>query len=105
MLGNEEYCAALATASQAKGKRLTDDEVAVIYQQFHTPTAANEPISDDQRAANKARRLGARGAEPNDGLTVRFIKTCSSGVAGETAVVLRGPALALIREGIAESAE
>ena len=66
------------------------------------------PISEAQRAENKARRLAiaARLAGgPNDGLTIRFWKTCSSGAEGQTAIVESNLALRLINAGAAESAE
>ena len=66
--------------------------------------ALKVPISAEQRAHNKALRL-RHGGSPDDGLTVRFLKTCPSGAAGETLVVDAGYARRYIADGTAESAE
>jgi len=64
------------------------------------------PITDQQRAANKAARL-ANAADPLDGLTVRTLhKFASHGVEpGTTLVLSRDSAEQAIKEGRAESAE
>jgi hypothetical protein len=74
---------------------------------FHVAEAEAElkrPITPEQRVHNKAVRLRHAGS-PTDGLTVRFLKTCSSGAVATTGVIASNLALKLISEGIAESAE
>jgi hypothetical protein len=64
------------------------------------------PITDQQRAANKAKRLAEAGA-PGDGLCVRVLhKFASHGTApGETVILSRDTALQAIKDDRAEIAE
>ncbi len=76
----------------------------VPYVIAEAEAALKVPITAEQRAQNKALRLRHAGT-PADGLTVRFLKTCPSGAAGETGVVDAGYARKYIADGIAEDAE
>ena len=63
-----------------------------------------DPITDTQRAANKAQRL-RHAADPADGLTVRMLQHSEYGVAGRFVVVSPSKAASLINSGLAENAE
>lgn len=61
-------------------------------------------LTQEQRDAHKAQRL-KHAADPNDGLTIRFLKQHGANVAGSVGVFSKSRALALIAAGTAELAE
>ena len=64
-----------------------------------------EPLTQVQRNVNKAARL-THAADPNDGLTVRFLRSETTGhQTGDVRVVNKQKALSCIASGVAELAE